>query len=1277
MNKNMKAIFLFATLAIVMIGIGCVSAAEIDETGAVDSIEEVAADATPVTTESADIVKNIDDNVKTASGSSNEYKVTEKTYSKYFDANSTLKNNVVTDNSNLILSGTFNNKDFVFDNIKLTVSNDGSATLKNTVITVQNKAQVTFDGLKIDNKNKDSDYVILLETKSNTIKNSKINVKSDDPIHAIEVSGDNNKIIDTTVNVIAPSADVVYDANYVGTPATSGIYISSSKNLIDNVTLTFDGSKQVGYFPSVDAIDIQSTGYGKTVTDNAITNSRITVKGNSYVYGVSVGRSKNTKLTETTFNVTSAYYSDAVQLFDAEDTQVSGTIYSSADSEAYGLYSTAMGSSFSKGIDLTGLDITCEAPLSTAVLVEGSSDTVMADATYNVKGTNASAIICQEDWMGNTPNGLTATNMVINLDKNAKKYAMGFYKAKNIKITDNKINSKKGSEISFVQCEGGQVTDNYIVIGDLCGNAAVTSDSKDTAIKNNIPNCMITDKTYSNYFDDESVLKAGLIKNNSIVLLHGNFKNKDFTFGNIKATVTGDGILYNTTITVENNAKITFDKIKINNINHNDGYAVLLDTKGNVIQNSNIKVKSDSPIHAIEVSEDSNKILNSTVNVTAPSSDVEYDAKYVGTPQTSGIYISSSKNLVDNVKLIFDGTEQVGYFPSVDGVDIQSKGFGETITDNIINNSRITVTGSNYVYGINMGRSKNTKMTGTRINVTSSYYSAGVQLFDAYKTSLSGTVYASAGTEAYGIYSTAMGSGYSKEVNATGLNINLDAKVGSAVLLEGSSNNILADSKYTVKGENVSAVESYIDWMGNVPKNTQVNNVVIKIDTTGNDNVLYFGACDGVTITNNNIKSSKGSEILFNSTTNAKVTDNYIVVSKVTGDDAVKTTENDTIVKNNKPVTKKGSVITINPVGNVIYRDTVKITGSITSVTGVTLGHTNIYVTFNGEQQHVTSDVKGVFRASFKCTQAGTQDVVVEYNGNTKYLATSANTTVKVLKRDTKLSVKDISETLQGTNVVITGKLTSSEGINLGNTNIYISVNGVESHVKATKGGVFTYSYEAKKVGNNVVKVTYKGNSNYNGCDATTKFTVTTSKLIIYKVKDVIYRNNYTIRGKLTDKNGKAIANAKVQLKVNDDKAVSVKTNSDGIYVYSAKASMSGKNTVVATYKDSSSKSTATKTFNVFKRETSLTVDKISNVKVNSKVTVTGQLTDETDTLLRNCNIYVSVDGLEKHVTTNNDGIYTSSFTVKTTGTKKVDVIYKGNSNYDANEVHTSFKVTA
>ena len=311
---------------------------------------------------------------------------------------------------------------------------------------------------------------------------------------------------------------------------------------------------------------------------------------------------------------------------------------------------------------------------------------------------------------------------------------------------------------------------------------------------------------------------------------------------------------------------------------------ILLETKGNTIKNSNIKVNSKNPVHAIEISGDNNKIIDTKLNIKAPSADVVYNENFVGTPATSGIYISSSNNKIENVQVIFDGTKQTGYFPSVDGIDIQSKGYGETITNNIITNSKITVTGSNYVYGINMGRAKDTVMEKTRINVTSDYYSDGIQLFDADTTTLSGTIYTSAATEAYGVYSTAMGSGYSKDIDATGLNININSNTGSAVLLEGSSNNILADSRYTVQGENVAAVTSHIDWMGNVPKGTSVSNVNMKINTTGDKNVLYFGACEDVTITNNHITSAKGAEINFNSTSNAKVTDNYIVINGITGD---------------------------------------------------------------------------------------------------------------------------------------------------------------------------------------------------------------------------------------------------------------------------------------------------------------------------------------------------------------------------------------------------------
>ena len=500
MNKNLKTVFLLTTVLILLVGISCATAANSDNqtatkvktTDTTKQVQTTTKTSTNTDTKKVDNKKTVNKttttkNVKTAT--KNNYTVTQKTYSTYFDSNSVAKTSTITNGSTLTFSGNIKNKDFTFDNIQLTVNNDGTNTLYNTTITVQNNAKITFDGLKINNNNKTQDYAVLLETSGNTIKNSDIKVVSSSPVQGIKIDDDKNTVTNTTVNITAPSSDVIYNADYsIGNAASSGIFIRGSSNLINNTKLYYTALDQTGYFPSVDGIDIQSKDVSETVVNNTISNSVITVNGVNYVYGLNMGRSKNTKMTSTTINVTSQYYADAIQLFDADTTTLSGTLYSQAENEAYGVYSTAMATGISQNIKLTKLNMNVEAPTATGVLLEGSSNATLTSSTYNIKGENASAVASSVDWMGNIPANIIIKKLNININTTGSKYVMGFYNSTNIKITDNTIKSNKGTQITFIITPKSSVKNNYIVIANkYLGNDAVTSDSSDTVIKNNTP----------------------------------------------------------------------------------------------------------------------------------------------------------------------------------------------------------------------------------------------------------------------------------------------------------------------------------------------------------------------------------------------------------------------------------------------------------------------------------------------------------------------------------------------------------------------------------------------------------------------------------------------------------------------------------------------------------------------------------------------------------------------------------------------------------------------
>ena len=1260
MNKNMKTIFLFTTLLILLIGVGCISAADITDDSTTDTIKKT-------TTEPKSIEKNVINKASnskaiTKTAPATEYNITESTYSTYFGKDSVIKTSAVKNDSKIKLAGDFKNKDFVFDNVKLTVT--GTGTLYNTSIITQNGAKVVFDGLKIVNTNKNA-QAVLFESEGNTLQNSNITVTDNKALHAIEVTGNKNTISNINAKVTAPSADVVYDANYVGYPQTSAIQISSNDNRIANSTVSFDGSQKTGYYPSADGIDIQSPNGTVTIRNNTITNTQVTVKGPVYVYGVNVGRANRTTLENITVKVDSDYYGNGVQLFDANNIVISGVINSTAKNESYGVYSTAMGAGSSKEIYLRELNVTVTGDKSTGTLMEGVSDIGILSSNFVVKGKTATAVNVHVDWMGNKPSNINIRDNTFDIEGTDNNNVLYFGLCDNVEVTQNKIMSTAGSEIFLNKTTNGKVTFNDIGIGNkYIGDNGAKSTENDTEIRQNNGLYLLTDKTYSNFFNNESVFIAKPYTSNTIVA-QGDFKNKDFIFDDrvfVNFETKGKSTFYNASFITQNNATLMISGINIDNTNKN-APAVLFESNNNELSNSNIKIVDNKALHGVEITGNRNTLTNITVNVTAPSADVVYDASFVGQPQTSAILIASNRNTISDSKVYFDGSQKTGSYPSADGIDIQSPNGTTTINNNAITNTEVTVKGPVYVYGINVGRAQTTKLTNLTVKVDSDYYSNGVQLFDADGMSITGVINSTAKTEAYGVYSTAMGTGSSKDINITTSNITVNAPLATGALMEGSSNITIADSNIKVTGNSTTAVNAHIDWMGNAPQNVNITNNNMTLNGKANNNVLYFGAANNITIFQNNITSTKGAEINFNKTTKGNVTNNFIKIgSNIFGDNAVKTTEKDTVVKNNTPYITQ---VKLNKIANVKYGNNVTISGTFVATNGKSLANTKLKINLNGKTVTVKTGKGGAFTYTTKATKVGTNNVTVSYAGNNNYGKVTNKTTFKVVKQNLKITLKKIANVAYKNSVTIKGTFADANGKGIANTNLKLNLNGKTVTVKTGKGGIFTYTTKATKVGTNNVIVSYAGNANYNKVSQKTTFKVVKQslKLTVSKISTVKYKDTVTITGKLTDANGKVVMNTLVKVKVNS-KTYSVKTNNKGVYTLKIKATTIGTNKVTVSYAGNKNynKASANTTFKVTKQGVIAT---ISSVKVSKgKVTVTGKLTDSNKKVLMNSLAKVTINGKVTNVKTNSKGVYTYTKAVK--GTVKVSVSYAGNKNYSA-----------
>jgi TolA-binding protein len=810
--------------------------------------------------------------------------------------------------------------------------------------------------------------------------------------------------------------------------------------------------------------------------------------------------------------------------------------------------------------------------------------------------------------------------------------------------------------------------------------------------------------------------------NNKDLNVSGVISNKVFIFDGVNVTITNDGTstLVNSQIMTGNDATVTFNGLVI----ENSYDAIVFESAGNVLNNSIITINSEDEVHAITLYDDNNIITNTIINVTAPSGDVQYNPDWsTKAPAPTAILISANNTLLDNVTVYFDAPTSVGYFPTVNGIHIGS--VDGTITNTTLRDTKVNVKGTNYAYGINVGNAKDTTLENVDVTVESAYYADAIQLFDGDHVTISGTAKATAESEAYGVYSTAMGTGYSKNIDLTGLDMTVEAQKATGILIEGSQNVLIADADYEITGNDATAINAHVDWMGNIPTNITITELNININTDGDANVLYFGNASDITITDNHIETTGGNKINFNVTPNAKVTDNYIVIKDITtgyfGDYTVMTTEDDTIIENNTPTipivdelqeqidnltqtvddqqqqiddlqqqleelqqqlaqltAPKATTITFDPI-NATYNTPLTITGELTDNKDNLLNNKEITITVNGKT-YTTKTKNGAFNiTTSRIISMDEQTLTATFAGDEDYNSTETTTTFTMNKQDTEFTLDEIKDVKYLDIINITGTYKNAVGQAIINSNIQITINGQTSKVKTDDKGRFSIEYKATNVGENNITISYPGSKKFNGAELTTTFTVDKQDtvLTLNDVSSVQYSDNVTITGTFKTADGQALINSNVVLYINGEHHT-VKTDNNGVFTYTFKATNIGENTITATYEGNTRYNAAenvTTTLTVDKKDTIITINPMSAVKKGDSVTVKGTFKDSTGAALIKSTVIVYINGEHHTIKTDNKGVYNYTFTAKKIGENEIKVVYNGNTKYNAYETKTTLTV--
>ena len=167
-----------------------------------------------------------------------------------------------------------------------------------------------------------------------------------------------------------------------------------------------------------------------------------------------------------------------------------------------------------------------------------------------------------------------------------------------------------------------------------------------------------------------------------------------------------------------------------------------------------------------------------------------------------------------------------------------------------------------------------------------------------------------------------------------------------------------------------------------------------------------------------------------------------------------------------------------------------------------------------------------------------------------------------------------------------------------------------------------------------------------------------------------------TINGVLTDEKGNSLSNTRLTVVVGGQ-TQTVRTGSNGTWSLNFTITTSGNHIVSVNFAGNNTHIgfNSTANFNADKVNTITTLLVPDNAKVNQDTIIRGVLTDVQSNSLANAEIIVTVNDKSYQITTNNNGVWSLSYTPTISGKNNVSVTYAGNNAYFSSSNSNSFDI--
>ena len=1133
-----------------------------------------------------------------------------------------------------------------FYNTQLYINNTENVTLNN--ITVINEDQVVGGGIGVTSIRGNSSYI--------TVKNSYFRTK-DNGGHSTLVGAyvnhcifDNNTIVGvgnignlvylTTYNVDVPDYNHSNEYNVISNnriygPNTAlaicyGIGIAGSHNIIENNTIEYNkgqgiinqwgsGTSTEGNvgIPSINNTyrnNVLLNGSSFTVTtDSLVVNN--TVSGTAKI--VSECEAYNNKFNLITLQGT-------VKLHDNNMTKLtvlssnSGVIddYNITNNNVYGdvVFTAASSSLSTENITVTGNNIKGN------ITVTGTSGTV-SNIYINKNIINGSIVLGPK------------SNQKVN----------------NATIINNTVNSPNTYAVTLSKrATNVAVTDNILYAKELAGDEAVSNNGESNIVLNNKPTTLtITDDTYNNYFDSEGVFNY--TDPVSKVVLSGKFVNNHiFTFSGQEILLTGtdDTILYNATITSKDNSKLTIKDLTINNTDTDSRNAIILNSKGNTIDNVKIvKNTTTGKAQLVIINGDNNKVVNSNITVIGPSDSVDYFSDPSIAP-TVNIIVSSNNNIIDNNYLYIYASTASGY-GTIEAITVQAPS-GVKLTNNTITNNIITGSGTDYLYGINMGGYVyNNTLDGNNINITSNTYANGIQFFQSPACNntitnniIDVTAGYSEGQVTYGIIFSSWNDGnfennrihnntiYVKGNETYGIEI-FAYPYGSSSVVKNttiSNNTIISNGTYA---SGIALMSNDYNITGNTIIVTGTTNATrgaspdwIKPTTSG----MILQQVKDVTITDNKINVTTGPGFrILDSSSNINITNNTVYTTQGLGDKSVLIVSGTNVkVEDNLPIETHNTTITIDGNLELYKQSTITITvtpdnnDKIDSIVTVTIGDTTQNVTITN----------GTGTIIYTPTSNDDVTITATFPGTKKYLNSTATKTLTVqdTRKNTNIAIDGNLELYKENTITIT--VTTEDNTNIDGVTT-ITIGDTTQNVTITNG-TGTVTYNPTSMDDVTITATYPETTTY-------KTSTTTKTLTVQDTRSTptisVDQANYTtllntpieISGEIKVDNTPITATVNILV---DGTSITTVNAVNGRYTYTYTPATVGDHIITVTYDGNQTLKPSEKTTTVTATPYKTTSTTVQNMTITSSATTVNVIvSDENGDTVTSGAVIIMVNG--------------------------------------------------